>query len=66
MQEKLLQQILTKLDALQQDVTGLKSDTTVIKQDVSGIKSNLDYVWEDVKVIEERLDAHDVKLRIAK
>ena len=46
--DEMLMQILGKLDEVQTDVAGLKSDMAVMKDDVSGLKSDMAVMKQEV------------------
>jgi DNA repair ATPase RecN len=54
--EKVLSQILTELQSLNQRASNIKNiqkkqgqDITAIKKDTKDIKNELSYVWDDIK-----------------
>lgn len=60
--EKVLSQILTELQSLNQRASNIKNiqkkqgqDITAIKKDTKDIKNELSYVWDDIKKLDSRL-----------
>lgn len=60
--EKVLSQILTELQSLNQRASNIENiqkkqgqDITAIKKDTKDIKNELSYVWDDIKKLDSRL-----------
>ena len=55
--DEMLMQILGKLDEVQTDVAGLKSDMAVMKDDVSGLKSDMAVMKQEVSGLKNDMAA---------
>lgn len=55
--DEMLMQILGKLDEVQTDVAGLKSDMSVMKDDVSGLKSDMAVMKQEVSGLKNDMAA---------
>lgn len=71
--EKVLSQILTELQSLNQRASNIKNiqkkqgqDITAIKKDTKDIKNELSYVWDDIKKLDSRLFTQGEELVILK
>lgn len=71
--EKVLSQILTELQSLNQRASNIENiqkkqgqDITAIKKDTKDIKNELSYVWDDIKKLDSRLFTQGEELVILK
>lgn len=60
--ERILEKILSELQALHEGQARLESNMTVLRKDVVEIKSELRYVWDDIKRIDNRLSIQGEEL----
>ena len=64
--DEMLMQILGKLDEVQTDVAGLKSDMAVMKDDVSGLKSDMAVMKQEVSGLKNDISGIKSEITVMK
>ncbi|CDE80291.1 m penetrans-like family protein 2 [Ruminococcus sp. CAG:353] len=64
--DEMLMQILGKLDEVQTDVAGLKSDMAVMKDDVSGLKSDMAVMKQEVSGLKNDMSGIKSEITVMK
>ena len=64
--DEMLMQILGKLDEVQTDVAGLKSDMAVMKDDVSGLKSDMAVMKQEISGLKNDMSGIKSEITVMK
>ena len=58
----IIEQILNRLDKVEQDITNIKQEIENIKQDITNIKQDISNIQGDITNIENKLDSNNAAL----